>query len=402
MSNTPTFSDFYSLAQFTAKMTLERPHSPSGSAGAASGEMDLYYAQVLSHRNALKSAAGQFVTALRDAGQLPLIDYTDRREHRWAQAWNRFVQNDPMNSRDWDLDVINEALSQATTNLLIPVDAKGPMDAQYAQFIKIMDEGQFKAHDLGSEAADDCGVTGQRLGVDMLARWAPRLGVQNHQTDVYTFTPITHEAPPATMQMHSIPAPSGEMLVTDWFRFSNNVFTDIVTKGKPTMSLNTDAGCQALTQYYASTHGFMSVAVGDRCPSVLAREDHAVICNFGEDTVPLQGELKGSICTDLHWATMIDKEVMLALMATVMPLDKASKMLSTYCQQNDVVTLQMPPGRVYFHNLSTREDIADFECEGPAQINLDGIEEFLIALSSEPLTWRATPAPGACAKARRP
>lgn len=409
MSNTPTrtsFANFYTQEQLNAVLALSINEdkliqdSPEDRA-----HWDCFF----THMEILCSAVGSLLRVKRDAGELQPVDFAHGRCHRWANAWNRFVECDSDTESD-DLLVITRSFKQAMMILTLPQAGKTEVQI-YKKLTDIMDEGCFDVHSMsaGFDCRGHCNLTGAILNIDMQAGWTPRLGVITAYPTGVTFTALTQDAPVSGVLMHSIPAPSGEMLVADWFVFENDLFTNLVRAGEPALSVNTEAGRAAHTQYYAREHGFMSVAVGDCSPQVLARKDHAVIGNFYDDefderdktTSPLKGEIKGQICTDLHWASMIDKQVLLDLLSTVVPREQAEQEVATLCQSSDVVTLQMPPGKVYFHFTAKSGDMAHFKCDGPVRINRDGINAFLIALSSEPLSWRAKPAPRAN-KAPRP
>lgn len=339
----------------------------------------------------LEAALERYMTALRDAGHLAPVKFTERRDHRWANAWNRFVGHAGAPESKWDVASIIEPIQHG---LNIVICGCTPDDA-YARMVKKMNTGCFEFRAMHC-ANSVCDASGKTLGVNIQAGWKPQIGTVNYKLDD-AFLPLTEDGPLPSVKMGQIPAPTGNMLLADWFRFKENLFSDIVKVGAPEGSLNTSAGCAALTDHYAANFGFMSVHVGNTSPEILQRPDHLVIGRFDEDAclneddknspALLQGEVKGYVCTDLWWATMIDRSVLIDLLATKIGREQAERDVAACIEEFDITTVQVPPGQVFFHYTAQKDDLASFFCEGPLEVNRDAVDEPYVVISSEPLTW---------------
>lgn len=388
-----SFSNYYSLAQLQANKDNDATRVDDYNSSDGKAYMDRYRV----HSKVLESALAKFLTDLRDAGQLTPIDFAERRGHRFANAWNRFVANDPNDLNHWDLDTLVSSINHA---LIMQMCARDVATA-YMTVVGKLDKGSFSAWEFSER--DNCDVTGTRLAMEMQAGWKPRLGVRDYASDV--FEPLTEDAPMPCVLTHQIPAPTGEMLINDWFRFEGNLFTEIVKTGAPDESINTSQGCALLTEHYASKFGFMSVSVGNTCPAIVARDDHLLIGCVNEDALEgydddvdpddipddakplLKGEVKGRVCTDLWWATMIDREVLVDILATKIPREQAEKYVVDCIAEYDIVTVRVTPGTVYFHYTTDKDDLASFACDGPIDVNRDAVNEPYVVVSSKPLTW---------------
>lgn len=407
MDNKPTFADFYPLEMARACINSWRAH-PKDDEGRNPG----YNAWRESHKPhdaALENAIGAFLTAMRDAGLLSVIPFAERRGHRWANPWNRFVQGSP---EAWDMATIVAPFGQIADMAFMRerrqdaplVGATPDKDAQtHANLVRQMDRGRFDPLDLNTDLACDCDSTGTRLHIDIEQGWRPSLGVFNVRAygKSDSFAALDAEAPLPVVISHQIPAPSGEILIADWFRLDDGLFTDIVKAGAPEASINFGYGRAELTAFYAKEFGFMSVEVGNSSPGILARDDHFVMGYLDEDTLEneddddspglLKGEIKGRVCTDLWWVTAVDREVLVNIIATKLGAAQARVTVDDYVAKamdsGDINIIQVPPGVLHFHSTARRDDLADFECVGPTKVDFDAVEPYLV-ISSTALQWK--------------
>lgn len=406
----PIFADYYPLETARACINSWRAHPEGYNANGP-----VYNAWRESHKPhdaALESAIGAFLTAMRDAQLLSVIPFAERRGHRWANPWNRFVQGAPTS---WDMATIVAPFRQIAGMAFMrerrqdaPLGGVTPdIDARtHANLVRKMDDGRFDPLDLNTDLACDCDSTGTRLHIDIAQGWKPSLGVFNVRAygkgDARdSFTALDVEAPLPAVISHQIPAPSGEILIADWFRLDDNLFTKIVKAGAPETSINFGYGRAELTAFYAKEFGFMSVEVGNSSPGILACDDYLVLGYLDEDALEdedddnsprlLKGKFKGRVCTDLWWVTAVDREVLINIIATKLGAAQARVTVDNYVAKamdsGDMNIVRVPPGVLHFHSTAQRDDLADFECAGPIKVDFDAVEPYLV-ISSTALQWK--------------
>lgn len=388
---TPDFFDFYPKDAFLARKENDKTR-PDGS-HVSSLEYEAYRTRYGVHRDVLAAALGQYLCVLRDAELLTPVEFTERRGHGWAEAWNNFVEKVPAAKNSWGLNTVTRPIQSALNMSMLGED----VDAAYDRGITQVNAGFFQFWEF-SEAENLCKVTGEKLHIGIEAGWKPQLGTADYKLE--TFSPLTEDAPLPSVRMAQIPAPTGEMLITDWFRFKDNAFTTLVTNGAPEDRYSTSVNRASLTDLYASRYGFMSVQAGDSSTGILQREDHLVIGVVDEDSPCIQdGEYKGRVNNDLHWVTMIDRSILVELLATQMPRVQAEQEVAACIEAQDITTVQMPVGQVYFYYTTDKMDLAHFSSDSPFELNKDPIEEPYVVISGQPLVWEPLAQPS---KAPRP
>jgi len=388
----PDFSDFYSFERAGAHLDHERQFNDTSTRmpdGVSSTPE--YIATLRSHGKERQTAIGNFLTSLRDAGRLSEVPFSARRGHRWAAPWNRFVAG---NEQAWDLDIVVGPIANALDTKifcsLAPRAVTVPDNAHlYGELVRMMNTGDFDPLVLGDDARAPCGATGKRLHVQITPGWKPLLGELTFQPR--TFTAVTDDCPAPAVISHAIPAPSGELLIADWFRLSNNLFSDIVDPKSHQFELCYPFGRAQQTAHYAREFGFMSVEAGNSCPGILERRDHFLIgeIDYGARSAP-SGVLKGSVCTDLWWVSMIDRQVLVDLLAGKLGPEAAQAAVDDYVASavasSSISVLRVAPGTVHFHFTADRRDLAGFQCAGPIETDFQSVEPILV-VSSAPLHW---------------
>ena len=93
---------------------------------------------------------------------------------------------------------------------------------------------------------------------------------------------------------------TGNLLIMDWFRVEDDIFTNLVRKDKD-FSINYTKGRVDQINYYAKEFNFVSVNVGNSCPKIF-KEDSDIIIGYSETEEDL-----GFVCTDLWNASVIDE-----------------------------------------------------------------------------------------------
>ncbi len=397
MTHPIQFSDFFSREQHDALVNHwenQVPTAPGQKIDHNSPENKAWSATYKALSEPLEEAIKGFLLAKRDAGELYPMPFADRREHNMANAWNRFVQG---KEQHWDLSKLVGPLDHDLSMEIAgsrrriqgtpeEIRAKG-----YAEVVVRMNQGDFPH--LGSDGADECSVTGKRL-YTVISGWKAALcEAVDKPGSRREMVPIREEAALPTVIAHTIPVPSGKLLVADWFRMDDNLFTQVVKEGAPEESINTAFGRKLLTQHYAEKFGFMSVEVGNTSPSIVKRDDHLVVGYFNDDEFTPEGKVIGSVCTDLWWVTAIDAQVFENVVATRVGHEEAKSLVDAFVKKEvasgNINVVEVEHGELSFHFTAERDDLAQFRAP---EVSFEGMEPYLV-MSQKSLEWSPLRAP---------
>ena len=114
------------------------------------------------------------------------------------------------------------------------------------------------------------------------------------------------------METVSVTFPTGEVLVSDWFRYDTfNETVDDAIRYKLGYSLNYPTGRTNVVKHYANVHNFISVHVGNSCPNVYQLDENTLIIGHTVEDSNLNSI--ATVCTDLWNATLIDKQTLVGI-----------------------------------------------------------------------------------------
>lgn len=365
----------------------------------------------------LEAGLEQFLKAKRDAGKLTAFTQGEELRSRFAAAWNALLAGA---EQPWHRDTIVQRLSYATTNsghwwagAELPLDERARK--VHRELVERTDCGSFEYFDFMAD--DECAITGERLRLE-LHDWVPVLGTVDLKSATTLrdreFVPVTR-LPERGVEHLVIEAPSGELLISDWFR--HPAFTEAVNDpaSRGEYSVNTHAGKARQTAWYAA-RGFASIFVGNTMPSVVARDGHLIIACVDEDAAyegrpGLEGEALGSVCTDLWWATAIDREVLTRTMAQTLGRAEAESAVAELLESTDHVSVRVQPGMLHLYHTADPYLMQELGCPVVSDV---AVEQMYGVLSQTELCWMpksqlqapapqaAAPTPAAASKVRRP
>lgn len=382
MNSKPAFSTFYSIQQYQA-YRAHQAKRPDSDGGLQNLEYKAWIDGYRSHLDVMEVALGTYLEAMKISGALSVIQLTKGRGHHWANAWNRYVSDEAEGT--WDKSKICLSISKVFT---LRGHQAGTTEDWYRELVSTIDAGEFAFFELG-DTHSECDATGQTVHVQFEAGWKPRLGTMDRSKRDSPFVPLTDELPQSTVYSVQIPAPTGEMIIANWFNSDDRLFNKIVTAHEPRPSLETSYGVALATELYAKLYGFMSVYVGNTSPKIVVRDDHILIASVNEDLdVDVKGDIAGSVCTDLWWVSMIDRKVLVDLLATKISREDAEAQVAEFIRAGDATIVKMPPGKLNFYHTSSRCDLADFE-SAPAQVNLDAVTTPYVVISATTLTFKS-------------
>lgn len=199
-----------------------------------------------------------------------------------------------------------------------------------------------------------CRMTGEALYI----------GFDNWKPSLWTFSNGRHvpagpvEAP--GIETVEVTFPTGQLLIADWLRIP--AFTT-ASRAKD-FDINCERGKREAVRWHAEKLGFAHVFVGNTSPRVLkhaggfavgrpARNEDADDYLTPDGTTDI-----GYVCTDLWWATIIDRETLLSILTKTMSRDVAESHVATYLLENDIIQVEVEPGRWHLSFCGDHEEFA--------------------------------------------
>ena len=198
----------------------------------------------------------------------------------------------------------------------------------------------------------------------------------------------------------SLPMPTGELLIADWFRIPafhdlTNVIDDA---GDSDHNISTIAGRATRTRRYANELGVAHVAC--RSPAIL--QDEGVIkAGYLDPEANEPANFKGHISADLRWTTMVDRGHLVELLTPALGEKEAKRQVAEHLKENrDIIKVKVEPGTHHLTFAGTsgffQKTIGErFQAEG---LYLEDFEEPAFVLTKEPLA----PAPAVDNALRKP
>lgn len=252
---------------------------------------------------------------LQAAGKLAPIPNSKGRSTNFLDAWNvmatgegsgyskpEYMWNDILQP------VCHPILFNALDELRETAKQLGSMtDAEKNacdRLIAAIETGFIRRYEAGDH---ECRNTGDRLSLEIKG-WQPHFLLYK----AGKFVPM-EEVPEFGIVELDVELKTGNLLIADWFRI--DAFTKSV-KLKKEPSINSVLGCQEFTQRSLAEHGFMTVFVGNSSPRIVRMNGALVLGWYDEDgDEEIAGEKAGWVCTDLWWATIIERERLVSIVA---------------------------------------------------------------------------------------
>ncbi|MFK4705741.1 hypothetical protein ABIC83_002580 [Roseateles asaccharophilus] len=379
----PTFATHFSRSLFDDFVEHSREDVYDESGKHRPGpvwDQHLQTSHTLSGRMA--KALEAFLNDKRDFG-LQKAKFVDGRRFLFVDQWNRFVDEGRLEStieHERFIDSLSHAL--LTSNLTLATVLRDPhtdLDATYAQVIDDMDRGNFPWFRTSQRSS--CYVTGQLLGL-IFKDWEPVVGVLNLKDKDNRLTPLSAPAPEPGVEHHVIQAPSGELLLCDLVDI--DAFSKAIRDPAyiTEYSLETAAGCLRAAAWSARL-GFMSVTVGNTSPHVVKKDGLLTFASV-EEKHKVHGEIVGRISTDRWWATAIDREILIDILATKVSRDDAERQVSAYIEEFDVPVVRVRKGQLHLYHTADHEAMNRMACP---EVKTSGYYELFAVLSDRELKW---------------
>lgn len=301
-----------------------------------------------------QEAVGGHILWLAQTEGLTPIAHTAHRRIVWADLWNAAARQQPPENSYFAESVQRQAQELGslfsgvifrTRAVMRQEDLGLSMEEAYAAVAQAIEQGNFHPYDCGELYSFENGEN-YKLQVNA---WAPQAMTW---TMAHKFQPLTGEARPPQIEHVTIEVPSGELWVADWIRIPE--LTELSKIWDGTADINSSAGRVAVTTAYA-THGLASVYVGNSSPQILRQGDRLVIGREqDEEGATAEGQWQPhSICTDLRWASLIDRQKLIECLSEVLPRAEAEAKVEAYAQSTDSMCrfqrIQVPPGTYHLY-----------------------------------------------------
>lgn len=299
----------------------------------------------------LSLAIGRHVLHLAQTRGLVAPPYSEAVNNRFINAWRRAISGEGLSG--WDAIMIGHALTKPVSMKLVTSkpkfvrkDRPAPTLEQTHAFIhETMLAGDFESYD--TDFGGECENSGLHLSLT-LVQWSPTL--ERFDCERRQFYPLAAgDITAPSLQHVTVPLPTGELLVADWFRHDAfTAITDKVLEDSP--SISSSSGCEERTRRLATQLGIATVFVGNSCPSIQADANGVRIGSMTEEA-DMNGTSQGYVCTDLWWATMLDKQTLVDLFARTMPIEQAHAEVADLIVEhtNGITQVTLPPGEYHLY-----------------------------------------------------
>lgn len=383
------FSDFFSIEDFR-KFIDHKKTRPAieqyASIANPEGELGIAYNQWCEQSRRLTdelviAAVKRYLLKMKDAGKfLPVIN-SDEVSTKFINAWNRIAKNEPTDIKDDSINYVSNRLGKliySSVYSITKVDTEN-----YSSLCKYITEGNFQWYEV--DIADECRKTGKDLLLQFEG-WNCMHG--RYENEKFEVSQKIEKRP--SIAYASVSFKTGNLLIADWFRIEE--FTNVVDESKNLESVNSELGREVQTQRYANEFNFISVSVGNSCPTIFENQGKLIFGYVDEESeryISSKNKAKssfkeiGSVCTDLWAATIIEEENLIDIVATKVGRDDAKLLVTEYLTKNDVERVKVDPGEyhIYFHGNSH----GFHESFATDSFDLSSVCEPYFVVSNEPL-----------------
>jgi len=376
-----TFARFLTLNDFKALIAFSDAN-PRPEGKYDNPEVSAWYTKISDERDrVIVGAAMKFFKAKLKKGELKPVPNATGYRLNFVTQWDGLIAGNLESYRKkWAMEEIEQMFDRLITSPGLPLyfalypreDVPQPaVEETYKAFIKAIDEGNFPFFTVSKY--ESCFRTGEFLHIQF-ENWTPILGrpVRNSDKGLSTFVPVEPVAEPTTTRSVQIELKTGNLIAMDWFRGIGDLREWFDERGGDNVgSVNNDSGIFATTELYASL-GFVHVFVGNSSPTCFTAPGKIVFGtnwreynkngeerysdvddgegDYDEDTnsAPVGFKDEGSVCTDLWWVTMVERERLLEVFVGQMG-EEHRKEIEAYVDSQFDVNLQVEPGKYTLH-----------------------------------------------------
>lgn len=340
----------------------------------------------------------EWLEELRSSGGMVRIEDCDAHDTPFLRSWNALAEGtwddgSFWNSRERHLHTLSSKLGDIAMMPFYSFDRKEADEEPASEAVREI-AAAIHANVLSGRSGpyhmlegETCRISGIRLALD-LDGWKPVMGIMDRSTR--RIRP-SNFVPPTPVDHVVVSFGGGPVLVGDWFRIPE--FTSAVDPEGREFDLSTELGAREYVRHYARK-GFVSVHVGNTCPSVLPFGEGLVVGRADEDADDSREVPKemGSVCTDLWRVTMIEKERLVEIVAGTLGREEAEKTVEAYLEEHPCdATIVVPAGEHHLYFSGHHElFVESFHSE---DLPLPGAVDPFFVLSMRELALSSKPAP---------
>lgn len=216
-------------------------------------------------------------------------------------------------------------------------------------------------HIHGSSSDLCCASTGQtfsmRYNTDMsfhINQWESKVSIIEGKKYVGGhFVPMKPIAFKNKIYEKTIVLKTGNLIINDWFRCDKNEFSKAIENNKINFEINYTEGRVEQISHYAEKFNFVSVNVGNTCPSIFQFGNQILI---GEGP---ESKRAGMVCTDLWNASIIEEEHFLnILVKSGITTAKAKTHLKEIKKVWTCTSIKVAPGTYKLSFMGRHDDFA--------------------------------------------
>lgn len=364
------FNEYFSLDQF--KQASQNYDFDAKKSNSQIG--DGYAKAKAAVNEGLGGALAQYLIDRHKEKSFSVIPRSEGHDNDYLNSWNKFIKTSnfdalPERSRENYFNGLNQEDMQDlvfdTADKLMLYNTmysdKNPKNEEnilenYKTVIQTVNNGNF----FYFKSDMKCRCCGQNMSVHF-QNWEPKVTTYDNKTNnpraplKTCFDKIIHS--------FDIEFKTGNLLIADWIRIPE--FTKLVEYDAKhnEVSINFALGRHNQTKHYAEKYNFISVSVGNSSPNVILDGGTIVFGNY--DPNKKSSDIKsnqelitvGTVCTDLWASTIIEKEHLIELLSEKMGMYKATLEVNKYLAENDVLQIQVQPGK---YALKMHPDYEDF------------------------------------------
>lgn len=333
----------------------------------------------------LPAFADEYIARVAD-GSVTIPDWNDSYGLYLFDYIKDFIENGNQRSKNMAVYRITDAFHSSINHVVYMIKqfiADGEEDKA-----KLLLES-FKEGTLSMPSSlMDCEIKKDKISIK-LNKWNMSFSTINPKSRALVeFVPDS--TPKVAIYSAKVNFPTGSLLVMDWLRIDDfiNSTKDIKYEGEP-IDINNEEGQIELVKRYLK-NGFLSVHVGNSCPSIFNVDGQLVIgqLDYDPDEDDRPDSAIGMVCTDLWWATVIDREDAIRIIKLTNP-DASDEHLSSkideYAKERTVTMVTVEPGEynVYFNTFNENTTDKQYESIKMDQDHMPDIKPNIIISKDE-------------------
>lgn len=286
---------------------------------------------------------------------------------------------------------------------LHPFDKDALPEDVHAKLLRVIDEGVFK---FSASNHGVCMSSGERIDI-LFDGWEAQAGrgtytpLPGSWRSDYTFAPLTEEdISSPQVESVSIPVPSGEIWIADWFRIpAFHALGEKLDNDPNGPNISAIGGRTEQMRRYAETLGVAHIP----CKSPDLTQDESIIMGGYLDIDQEDPKnFAGRISANLRWTTIVDKRHLVSLLGLTLGEEEALRQVSEYeasSEGKDLIKLQVKPGFLHIYAAGAVGLFGKIEEQfDTSGLNLSQFEHPAFVLSETPLSpvsklTRKTPRP---------